>query len=726
MAIDQNYITPAEDNAGKLTDWANEPDLRILKNDLLMATSQTSAIKSQVDNWNDMLKARGKYAPPEVKGRSKVQPKLIRKQAEWRYSSLTEAFHTAPQIFSASPSTAADVDAARQSSMVLNWQFRTKLNWVVFIDKYVRKNVDEGNCIVQVGWERQTALQTKTRPVYAYIPFTGSSNPVEQQFSQAMQNAVQVKQINPKTYELHTPDPVKAALEFMDATGQAVMAVPQGDEEYKEEVVIVNKPTIDIINIGNIYIDPTCNGDLDKARFIIVAHEMDRSMLKTNTGRYKNLEYINWDAVTPVGTSNFEYSSNTGIDFQDKTRKKFVMYEYWGYYDIHNDGTLTPFVASWIGGTMVRMELNPFPDQSLPFVLVQYNPDKDSLYGEPDAGLLIDNQQVVGAVQRGVIDLLGKSANSQMGYQKGLLDPINKRRFQNGQDYEYNPQANPLNSIIEHKYPELPNSALQVLQMQNQDAESMTGIKSFSGGLAGDAYGDVASTAKAVMSAADKRESSILRRLAKGIEIIGTKIAAMNTMFLSEKEVINVTDEQFVEITRDELRGSYDFTVKIDTAEVNNAKARDLVFMLQTVGPNMDQSLYMLILADIARLKNMPELAQKLAHWQPQPNPIQEQLQQLQLQNQQLQNQLLQSQVQLNESRSSNYGAEVQQKNLDTQEQATGVTHARAIQQTQGQAQANQNLEITKALVSDKKPDSIPGDIPAAIGFTQLSQNGGQ
>src|SRR5690606_17677020 len=103
------------------------------------------------------------------------------------------------------------------------------------------------------------------------------------------------------------------------------------------------------------------------------------------------------------------------------------------------DGTLKPIVATWIGDTLIRMEENPFPDQKLPFVAIPYLPVLRELNGEPDAELLEDNQKILGAVLRGMIDLLGRSANSQKGFAKGMLDPLNRRKYENGQDYEFNP-----------------------------------------------------------------------------------------------------------------------------------------------------------------------------------------------------------------------------------------------------------------------------------------------
>ncbi|MFP3693873.1 hypothetical protein, partial [Burkholderia sp. SIMBA_048] len=75
-------------------------------------------------------------------------------------------------------------------------------------------------------------------------------------------------------------------------------------------------------------------------------------------------------------------------------------------------------VATWIGDTLIRMEKNPFPDQKLPFIIIPYLPVKREAFGEPDAELLEDNQKILGAVTRGMIDLLGRSANGQQGFAK--------------------------------------------------------------------------------------------------------------------------------------------------------------------------------------------------------------------------------------------------------------------------------------------------------------------
>ena len=51
-----------------------------------------------------------------------------------------------------------------------------------------------------------------------------------------------------------------------------------------------------------------------------------------------------------------------------------------------------------------------------------------------------------------------------------------------------------------------------------------------------------------------------------------------------------------VTIKRDDLIGNFDLEVDISTAEVDNQKSQDLGFMLQTLGPNMDPKVSMMIL----------------------------------------------------------------------------------------------------------------------------------
>jgi hypothetical protein len=707
----------------KLTDWASEPTLADLSGDIEGCRPTQQAQVQKIRRWLDNLNVEGSAKFKAKRGRSSVQPKLIRKQAEWRYSNLSEPFLSSEDPFTVKPSTFEDTKAALQNQTVLNWQFRTKLNRVQFVDEFVRTVVDEGTCIIQTGWIREEKLETVQAPIYDFYPVTTPEDMAQ------LQQDLAIKQGNPAGFD-QLPEDRQQAANYSLANQQPVIARLAGYQEVQKTTLTKNEPTLDIRNTANVFIDPSCGGDLKKAMFIAHTFETSYGELKRDK-RYKNLEKIDWDSRSILDKPDNAVSNTPPeFNFKDKARKKIWAYEYWGYWDINDDGVLVPFVATWVGSTLIRLEKSPF--YCLPWIIARYMPIKKSVYGEPDGELLEDNQKIKGAVTRGMIDLMARSANGQTGMAKQMLDVANRRKFDNGDDYEFNPNQNPQQGIIEHKFPEIPNSAPLMLQMQDVEAESLTGVKAFGQGLTGAAFGDTAKGAQGVMDAAAKREMGILRRLAEAMALIGEHFIAMNQEFLSEEEVVRLTNETFEVIRRDDLQGKFDNRVEVATDESNNARANDLSFMLQTVGNNLDFEMVRLLLIEIARLRKMPELAKKLEQFQPKPDPMVQQKLQLEIAElnakieklkaetieSQAKAELAQAQAGLSHSKKDN-------ENLKFVEQEGGTTHARDMEKQRSQAEANQDLVVTKAIVDRHKDVEGPTpdkDITTAVGFNQISR----
>ena len=88
--LERSLMTTVGDTP--LTKWKNEPTLRDLKQDLEDAKPSHDSQKTQIGVWLDNLNVTGKAKIETPKGNSKIVPKLIRKQAEWRYPALTEPF----------------------------------------------------------------------------------------------------------------------------------------------------------------------------------------------------------------------------------------------------------------------------------------------------------------------------------------------------------------------------------------------------------------------------------------------------------------------------------------------------------------------------------------------------------------------------------------------------------------------------------------------------------
>lgn len=694
-------VDPAE--SANLTDWKNEPNVADLKSDYNSASSAHSAQMSKITTWLDNLNVTGPAKPKKLPGRSSVQPMLIRKQAEWRYSALTEPFLSTDELFTVSPVTWEDRQAAIQNQLVLNYQFNIKIDKVRFIDDYVRTAVNEGTVIVRVGWREQTQKIKETVPVYAYYPAQTPDQVA------AIQEALQLKLENPNAYH-NLPDDIIASVDYSYENRGAYVARQEGTQEVEYDKIIVNQPTAEVVNSQNVVIDPTCNGDIKQAQFVIYSFETSKSDLEKD-GRYKNLDKISASMSNPLNTPDHMTEDQSGFNFKDEPRKKFIAYEYWGYWDINGDGKTVPIVATFVGNTMVRLEENPFPDKQIPFVIVPYLPVTRSIYGEPDGALLEDNQKIIGATTRAMIDILARSANGQTGIRKDMLDVTNRRKFDKGEDYEFNANVDPRQGVYMHTSPEIPQSAPLMIQYQNNEAESLTGVKSFSQGIASQALGDVAAGIRGALDAASKRELGILRRLAQGIVDIGYKFVSMNAEFLSEEEVVRITNDDFVSVRRDELAGNFDLKLSISTAEADNQKAQELAFMLQTMGNSLPFEMSQMVLSDIARLRNMPDLAKRIEKYQPQPDPLAQRKAELEIAL--LEAQIAETQSKAIENRASagykatqagNVQSDTDLKNLDYVEQESGVKQARDVERIQAQAQSQTQTKIVDYILKTGKP----------------------
>jgi len=465
-----------------------------------------------------------------------------------------------------------------------------------------------------------------------------------------------------------------------------------------------------------VYVDPTCMGDINKAQFIIYSYESSLSDLKKD-GNFKNLDklenYEHGDAFDHDGSSEL-----LNFKFKDKARKKIVVYEYWGYLDIDGSGETTSIMASWVGNTIIRMEENPFPDKKPPFVVFNYLPEEESIYGIPDAELLGDNQNILGAVTRGVIDIMGKSANAQTGYSKNFLDSSNKIRYRNGDDYEFNQGFDPRVHMHMHKFPEIPNSAMQVIQMVNNDSESLSGVKAFGQeGLNGVNFGNTATGVRGVLDAVSKRELSILRRISEGFKNIGKKIISMNSEFLSEEETVRITNSEFIKIRRDDLAGDFDLVLTISTAEADNASAEELAFMLQTMGDKMGPKIMQTILAKIATLRKMPDLAKMLEDYAPEPDPMQQEMQQLEIEYKKAEIAKIMAEAKELEAKSLVYGEKVGVENararslegdagnkaIDFAERESGVKQANELAKQDAVNQGNLMSQEAKAAAQSQQ-----------------------
>jgi hypothetical protein len=573
--------------------------LNALKSDLKAADTLKQNQDTKIAKWK--AEYNGDPYGNETKGKSAIVSRDIKKQSEWQHATIVDPFVSTSDVIKCIPVTFEDEKSARQNQLLLNTQFCRKFDRFNFVSKSVKVLDREGTLVVQTGWDYE---------------------------DEEVESVVDSVAIN----------------EY----GEEVVV----QETVKETVVKRNQPTARVCRNEDIYIDPTCQDNLNKAQFVIHRYETDLSSLRTD-GRYKNLDKLG-------SKEDYDYDSpdDTEFRFSDEPRKKIIVYEYWGNYDIDGDGIAEAIVCAWVNDVIIRLQTNPYPDKKPPFIVVPFNSVPFSIHGEANAELIGDNQKVKTAVIRGVIDNMTHSNNGQVAVRKGALDPMNRKKFIKGDNFEFNGTPN---DFWQGSYNQIPSSAFDMIGLMNNEIESITGTKSFSGGINSGSLGSTATGARGALDATSVRRMNLVRNVAENlIKPLMRKWMAYNSEFLEDEEVVRVTNEEFVPIRRDDLEGLIDIDVTIATAEDNAAKAEELSFLLQTLGPKEDPVIRREVMADIMELRRMPDQAERMRSYEPKPDPVQEQMKQLEIQRLTLENKLL-------EARVNNFDADAEENRADVE-----------------------------------------------------------
>lgn len=676
-------ITEISDRPAKATSiqkWKNAPTRSDLHADYVSAENGQSAFRAKLLGWKQTKEGGPSFDTAVNTGKSTARPLVVRKQNEWKYPALEDPFLSTQNLFRVSPTTSKDILAAKQNGRILNYQWNTKVQKTKLIGDIVRTVVDEGTVIVKTGWDTKTEMRTieEEAPVYA--------SPEES--LRLMQEAVAMGQMSPEQAQamLETGEPVQTGIKMV---------------KVEREVLIKNQPTYEVCVTANVTVDPTCDGVAADAMFII--HEFMTSLAElkkdeyskdedgNEVGFYHNLDFVDentselYDAHLSTESNNFR--------FNDTPRKKLKAYEYWGYWDIEGNGVLVGIVATWVGSSLIRLEKNPFPHGRLPFSIATYMPVVRSVHGEPDAELLKENQDSIGKMTRAIHDITARHAVGQEFIDENFFpSPSQKNAYEKGNTVFFRSGFNPANAIHRKDVQPVGSTPFDVISWQANDANELTGTKAF-GGPGGNKLG-AGKKDRDSMDATAKRELSILRRLSDLLFVDMARMTiAMNQAFLSEEEVVRITDTNFEAVKRDDLQGDFDLTVQVSTPEKDEDQANKIMTLMQTNAANMDPNIAKLHYIKMAELWKLDDLASAVEEYQPQPDPAQQELMQLQIEEQKLKNALAQKQLE-------DFDSKIFERLSRTDENANGDAALKAAKAEQALATAakiNEESDILAA-----------------------------
>ena len=647
-----NSSSKKQQNA--LTNWPNEPSIKDLQNDYKNASEVQEELRANLEHYA-LIRAGGKALTVKP-GKSTTRPKLVRKTNEWKYPALSEPFLNTDRMFEVRPRTFEDGPGAEQNELLLNYQWATKVNKIKLVGDIIRTIVDDGTIVVKSGWKvkKELVKEEQEQPIYA----------------SPEQTLVMLEQL--VVSGQMSPDEAAAIME----NGEQL---PIGTEivEVEVEKLVENHPTYEVCDTSNVLIDPTCEGDIEKAGFVIYEYDTNWAELvskeyieDTETGEvsgvYRNLDKVKDKHSGETLYDDFKTDAYNNFKFQDKARKKLRAYEYWGFWDVEDKGVLTPIVATWVNDVLIRLEENPFPHKKLPFSTAQYMPVRKSNHGEPDAAILEDAQEGLGKLIRATHDITAEQAVGQEFIDERLFPgQTQKNAYEKGNTVYITGGIDPKKAIYKKSIEPVPNTVFQMMNMYNADGESLSGTKAFTGGISGNALGDSVGGARSALDAQSKRELDILRRISALFKDMASKTIAMNQAYLEPEQVIRVTNSEFVTIDRDEIAGEYDLIVDVSTPEKDDDKAQKLMTMLQTNQANMDMELQKFFYGQLLKLWKMPDAAKQVEQFQAQPDPMAVQEHEMQMETLRLQQIELQKKIEEADSRIAERVSRAEENELD-------------------------------------------------------------
>ena len=271
----------------------------------------------------------------------------------------------------------------------------------------------------------------------------------------------------------------------------------EGDQQYKPQSKTV--PKLEAVSIWDFYPDPDAT-NIQDCDYAIQRHSFNRSQLRNLRNRpffreSSILECLSMGENYEV--RGFETALLDRENVDDLNKKRFEVYEYWGSMDkdlaeqagldISEDMSEEDEVQinAWIcNGHVLRLVLNPFTPERIPFHICPYEINPYQFFGVGIPENMEDAQMVMNGHARMAIDNLALAGN--------LVFDIDETQLVPGQDMSIYPgkifrrQSGVTGTAINGlKFPNTATENLMMFDKFRQLADESTGIPSYSHGTTG-------------------------------------------------------------------------------------------------------------------------------------------------------------------------------------------------------------------------------------------------
>ena len=383
--------------------------------------------------------------------------------------------------------------------------------------------------------ERLAGLRNKLEPVADLLKEGPGTTPTAITFHPAMVAAKKMeKKIHDQLEESNANKQLRSAAFECALFGTGVMKgpfaedkeYPKWDEEGNYTPTIKTIPRTEYVSIWNFYPDPDA-ASMDDAEYVVERHKMSRTQLRSLKRRpfFRNKAI---DSAIDKGESyTREWWEQVMLDDNQETQaERFEVLEFWGYvdtdvlkeHDVDIPKEMKNFdqvsVNIWVcNGEVLRLVMNPFTPQYLPYYAVPYEVNPYSFFGVGIAENMEDTQILMNGFMRMAVDNAALSGN--------LLIEVDETNLVPGQDLSVYPGkvfrrqgGAPGQAIFGTKFPNVSNENMQMFDKARVLADESTGFPSFAHGQTGvSGVGRTASGISMLMSAANGSIRTVVKNV---------------------------------------------------------------------------------------------------------------------------------------------------------------------------------------------------------------------
>ena len=212
----------------------------------------------------------------------------------------------------------------------------------------------------------------------------------------------------------------------------------------KSETYVV--PFVDFVPLWRFYPDMSAS-ELDQCRYVYERHQMTKADLVDLSQRksFKKDRIVNYIKANPAGEVKLRYFDNElrVIGERNATQGNragtYEVLERWGWLDgekLKDAGVAVPearihetfFANVWLlpNGEIIKAVLQPINGVTWPYHLYHFDKDETSIFAEGIASIMRDDQTMINASTRMMLDNAGITAGPQLEVNPSLLASLDK------------------------------------------------------------------------------------------------------------------------------------------------------------------------------------------------------------------------------------------------------------------------------------------------------------